>query len=247
MENKSIRIIARRVQPEYEERYLKWTLEVYYPLLITIPEFEEISFYQTIRKNPEYANCLSILQYPDLDAQLKVRTNKKYLDIAKDLEAVWVSRMENVWFAPYEQTMSFNKEDDNPGAKPFSESTNLPLIHLEGYSLSNEEQEEFETWFNKWGKQVYVPLLMKSTGLKKFVQCKLVDLTTAGLNNYQITRTVKYPSILSIMTFDDIESFQKYESSLELAAYNGALQTLFPFSIKCQWYVQYQLVKSWRK
>ena len=49
------------------------------------------------------------------------------------------------------------------------------------------------------------------------------------------------------MYFGDIKSFETYAKSAALVAFNKALRTVFPYGLNYKWYVEYQLVKSWRK
>jgi len=129
-----------------------------------------------------------------------------------------------------------------------SEVENSPVIHLEGYALSDTEQKRYDTWFNKYGREVFIPLLMKSTGLIDYRRYRFIDVPSTGLSDIQTPkRSVEYPPYLSILTFANIKTFESYEASLELAAFKSAIQGQFPLGLNYKWYVQYQLTQSWRK
>ena len=243
-----IRIVARRFQPEYEERQLKWFLEAYAPLFITVPGYEEIEHYHIFKENPQYNKNLTIYHFENWSQQLKTRSDQRVKDISKDVETTWASRSETVWYVHYAQIASFKKDLTNPGGNSVPESKNSRIIHLEGYTFPNPEQETFDTWFNKLGKELFIPLLMKSTDLREYAQYRLIEDTWKGVGDvYRTKRPVEYPTYLSILTFDNINSFENYEKSLELAAFRYALNLTFPGVLDYKWYVQYQLIKSFRK
>jgi hypothetical protein len=244
----TIRINARRVQPEYEEKFFNWSLEAYYPLLITIPEIEEVDFYHIVKENPQYVKTFSINHYKNRSDQMKFRRDQRFRDVQKDLEATFGNRSEEVWFVAYEQIASFKNGSTTIAGKRIFEVENAPIMHLEGYAFSVPEQERFDTWFNKWGQEVFIPLIMRLPGLKEYIRYKLIDVEFTGLSDiYRTKRPVEYPPYLSIITFENIKAFENYEQSLELGAFKSALQAPFPLGLNYQWYVQYRLMRSWRK
>jgi hypothetical protein len=156
MENATtIRIIAHKIQPDYEERLLNWVLEVYYPLQIAIPGYEQIDFYRIVRENPQYTKFLTIAHYTNRSAQLKVRGDQRWKDTTKDT-ATWADRSEYVWFVPYELISSIQKDSTKQDGKTISSSEDATIIQIEGYSFLNQQQERYDSWFNKWGREVYV-------------------------------------------------------------------------------------------
>jgi hypothetical protein len=249
MENAPIiRITARRIQPEYEERFLNWSLGAYHPLLITVPGFEQIDDYRIVKENPQYTKTLTLFHYRNRAEQLKPRGDQRFLDVQKDTEITWASRSELIWMSSYQEISIFKENSVTAEKKALSKDENAPVIHLEGYAFSNPEQERYDTWFNKWGREVFIPLIMRLPGLKEYTRYKLIDVDSTGLSNFNRTKhPVEYPPRLSILTFENIKAFENYENSLELAAFKSALQAPFPLGLNYQWYVQYQLVKSWRK
>jgi hypothetical protein len=249
MENPVIRIWGMKVQSEYENKWHDWQLGAYTPLWMNIPEVQGDDFYRIAIERPEYNKYLSIFHYKDRNGPIKIRTDKRFIDIQNDMTKTWSNKIEVSWRAGYEQIIKYTKHSDisNVNSKPGLASS--ALIHLEGFSFSNpENQEKYDTWFEKWGTEVFVPLLMKSTGLNEYTRYGLIDITAAGLNEINTPkREAAYPTRLSILGFDSLQAFKDYENSMELAAFRSALQTLFPLGLDCQWYVQYQLEKSFRK
>jgi hypothetical protein len=244
-----IRIQGIKIQREVEERVLKWRLEVYFPLLITIPGYEEIHWYQRIKGGPEYPKNLAIFHYTNRRSPVEVRSDQKWKDIQKDAETTWgSSRFENTWFPAYEQISSFNKDLTNQSRSLVTETEKPLIIHLEGYAFSNLEQEKYDTWFDKSGEEAFIPLLMRLLGLIEYNRYKLIDVDPTGLTTIQIEKhPIEYPPRLSILTFDNFRSFENYENSVEHTAFERAVEAPFPLGLNYQWYVQYQLMQSWRK
>jgi hypothetical protein len=242
-----IRIQTLKIQPEYEQRFLNWTLEAYCPLLISLPGTPEINFYRIVKENPLYTRYFWIYHYINRQAPVAVRSDQKWKDIVKDIETTWSSRIEMVWFPAYEQIASIKKEQLNPVSTPFTESKQSPVIHLEGYAFSSNEAEKYDNWFDKAGPEVFIPLLLRLPGFREYTRYKLIDIDPTGLTVQRTKRPVEYPPRLSILTFDDMDVFENYEKSLELAAFKYALQAPFPPGLNYQWYVQYQLERSYRK
>jgi hypothetical protein len=88
---------------------------------------------------------------------------------------------------------------------------------------------------------------MRLPGLREYTRYKLIDVDPKGLTFQTTKRPIEYPPRFSILTFDNVKAFENYERSLELAAFNRAIEVLFPFGLNYQCYVQYRLIRSWRK
>jgi hypothetical protein len=244
----TIRIISRRLQPEYDEKYHQWLLGAYYPLLINVPGFEQIAHYRIVKENPQYNRQLGIFHYKNREDQLKPRSDQRLIDVQKDAETTFGGRYELLWFVAYQQIANYKRDTPKTATNEMPEVEDSPVIHLEGYYFSNPEQERYDTWFSKWGQEVFIPLMIRLPGLKEYIRYKLIDPGLTGLLDFNHSkRPIEYPTCLSIITFENIKAFENYESSLELAAFKSAVQAPFPLGLNYQWYVQYQLVKSWRK
>ena len=246
----TIRIGAVRVQPEYEERYYKWFLEVYTPLLIKVPGVQGWDFYQILKENPQYPRRIFIPSYASRTEQVSIRGNPILIDVTRDINTTWSSRSESIWYPCYELIKNFRNKDGSSGGTASLKVENAPIMHMEGYSLLSEDKEKFETWFSKWGYELYIPWLMKSPGLIEYAHYRLidVDLTTApGRPYFSPKRPVEYPPYLSILHFENIEAYEHYEKSIELAGFRDHVKTPFPGGLDFKWYVQYQLIKSFRK
>jgi len=249
MENApTIRLIATRTQPEYAERLHNWMTEVYYPLMITVPGYQRFDHYQILKVNPQYERTLGINYHANRSEMLKVRSDPKAIDVLRDINTTWASRSEIVWFAAYQLIRNFSGEETGSKESAVLSVEKAPIMHLEGYALSHNDEEKYETWFKKWGYELYVPWLMKLPGLKEYSLYRLINVELTGLPDYYKTkRAVEYPLHLSILHFENVSAYERYEKSIELAGFREALKVPFPMGLDFKWYVQYQLEKSWRK
>jgi hypothetical protein len=68
-----------------------------------------------------------------------------------------------IWYAAYELIMNFRQEKTDSGNTGLLKVENAPIMHIEGYSLSQGDEEKLETWFSKWGSELYIPLLSLGT------------------------------------------------------------------------------------
>ena len=189
---------------------------------------------------------MTIFYYNSLDSPDNFSKSKEYAAFTKDLLTTWQkARAEVFWRARYRQRADFNGTPEASPGKIKASGSGPAVVLLEGYSVSPEVEEKYQTWFARWGYQVYLPLIMKLPGLKRCVQYEFTPINIT--DGVAPIRSVEYPQYLNILTFDDLDSFEKYEKSLELSAFKGALQALLPVGLEHKWYVQYQLMKSWRK
>ncbi len=248
MENRpTITIQAIRVKPEYDERHRKWRIEVYHPLLMTVPEYKGIDSYQVVKENPQYQRYLQINYYANRDDLLKSRSNPKLIDVTRDFNTTWASRSEMIWYAAYEQIRDFRNEEANARETTLLKVEKTPIMQIEGYSLSPDDREKYETWFAKWGYELYIPLLMRLPGLKEYSWYRSTHVELSELPAYKTKRPVEYPPFLSILHFENIEAYENYEKSIELAGFRDAMRNILPGGLDFKWYVHYQLIKSFRK
>jgi heme-degrading monooxygenase HmoA len=91
---------------------------------------------------------------------------------------------------------------------------------------------EAEDAFNKWYDQVHIPLLFKFKGLKKATRYK-APYKEEG-----------YPTYFTVFEFEDLDAYQKYEKSPELAAARKEMdQTWKNGGWERMWRVQYEEMK----
>jgi hypothetical protein len=68
-----------------------------------------------------------------------------------------------------------------------------------------------------------------------------------GLRRRQDIREKEYPKYLSLIHFANIEAYEIFAKSPELATMQKSMRSVFPGGLNYKWDAQYQLIKSWRK
>jgi hypothetical protein len=229
--------------PEIWERYTKWNEEVYAPLLIKYPTRKGIDTYQIVRENPLYPFRLGIHHHENLTSQQNARKTAEQIAITQD-SASWEKRnvIDQLWSAVYQLVRSFRSEQGLPGDKPDTRIQNAPVMHLEAYRLSLEDQDKYNKWFAEYGMNIFIPLFMKQPGIKGYDY-----YTYSGIQVRNDARETEYLAYLSVIYFENMQSFDKYENSPELTTFHKTLRNVFPRGVNYRWYVQYQLAFSLRK
>ena len=233
---------APGVEDEIVQRYHKWIVEVYNPMMMKISGVTGSDRYTIIHKSPEYPSFGTVRHYENVIAYenyLKIPERKA---VSEDLNS-WVRRgvREGVWSVAYELANSFRAGTASPAGRKDTRIENAPFMHLEACRMTPEEQEKYNKWFNEYGR-VFIPLFMKTGGLKGYDYLKKSSFSPAAQ-----ARETEYPSYLSILYFEDQKAFEHFEESPEQVSFQSALRNIFPLGVNYKWYVQYQLTQSWRK
>jgi len=234
---------APGADPEVFQRYLKWREEVYGPMLIKIPEVKELDNNEIIRDSLEYPHYGSILHWENLQAREMHLKTTEAKAVNDELNA-WVKRgiRETIWSKTYMLIKSFRSGKAYSASQRDTRIDNAPIVSLEAFRLSDEEQEKYFNWFNEFGCSSFVPLFMKLPGLKGYDWYQ-----ATGLPPSLDLREHEYPKYLSMIYFENIQAFENFVESSELAAFLKMMGSVFPYGLNYKWYVQYQLTKSWRK
>lgn len=226
--------------PEIEERYNNWYNEVYVPeLLIKMEGVKERRRYKSIERSASYPQYFGISYYENERSLVNTIESRERRIYDSDRDTTFAGKFEIIWRAQYELVKSINKEPTSATADP---GADRPVIHVEAYKMPSEEQEKYIIWLSRFGYDVYLPLLMKSSGLLEYDHYKLIK------RDMKTTVPVKDPDnppYLSLFYFRNIEDYQQFKNSTELAAFRERIQS--GFQAETKWSVGYQLVKSWRK
>jgi antibiotic biosynthesis monooxygenase (ABM) superfamily enzyme len=234
--------LAPGTDDEIVRRYFKWVDEVYNPMLMKLTGVTGSERYTIIHKNPEYPSYGMVRHFENVVASNNSLQSPERIAVIDDVNS-WVQRgvRQGVWTANYGLVAGFRAGTTAMGSKKDTRIENAPIMHLEAYRMSLEEQEKYNKWFNELGGRVFVPLFMKTCGLKGYDYMKF---SSPGGSQ---ARETEYPAYLSILYFEDIKTFEHFEESAELVSFQSALCNVFPLGLNYKWYVQYQLLKSWRK
>jgi hypothetical protein len=229
--------------PALWERYQKWLTEVNIPIRLKNPGVTGVDFYHIIEERPEYPSRIITIHFDSVKAVEDDRENPNLLALANDL-STWTSRrvLSALWSVRYVLRRGFRSKPVDTGVKEETKIENAPFMHIEAYHLPPEERDKYTRWMNDYAFNSFVPLFLRLPGLKGY-DCYQSTSTKSVVQ----TREWEYPGFLSILYFDQKKSFDDYTKSPELLAFQKAIYNVFPNGLNLKWYVQYQLVKSWRK
>jgi hypothetical protein len=229
---------------EVYKRFQKWGLEVYAPLNLKIPEVLGQDDYEIMRENREYPLRIHLPHYKNIKDWSAYYPSSIGTDISKELKS-WHERgiSETIWSAAYALIKSFRSNSSSPSWQETTMIDKAPIMYLEAYRTSPEDQEKYYKWFNENVCNILMPLLLKMPGLMGYDWYQDTGLRRVT----QDIRESRYPKYLSIIYFENFKAYEDYEKSPELVAVQKSMRSVFTSGLNLKWYVQYQLVKSWRK
>jgi hypothetical protein len=235
---------GRNVSDDLRERYQNWMFEAYIPILLKIPGLLAVEYYRIVKQNPLYGSLLGLYHYNYglVPAGQKRDENPDWNAVMED-QAKTFSRVETIWSKHYFLQRRFTKP-----ANRDAKAVNVQVIHIEAFKISSDEQEKYNTWFVKWAYRVYIPVLMMLPGLIGYDHYQQYERDVTRL--HQLTGkpvVTEYPRHLSVLHFENLEAFENYENSPGLVAFKRALSLEVSSNLVPEWYVQYQLMRSWRK
>jgi hypothetical protein len=236
-----IRLFGYNVPPEIEEKYNNWTTEVYLPNLVKRTPVNEIDRYHIIKKDPAYPDYFNLWHINNVENYYKAQESAFLTDVRKDV-GITFSKIEYVWDAFYYLMRSFRNSQSSRKEKEVTTIEDAPFVIIETFRLTPEEEAKYAEWCVRYANRIYIPLLMKIPGVKGYDRYR-----NAGLPAFYKARESNYPSYLHILYFENEKAFEEYGKSPELASYKKALKSDISDSLVPQWYVQYQLIKSFRK
>ena len=211
------------------------------PLQMKIPEVTGYDSYQITRENPDYGIRAAIIHYKNLRDWKAARETSEGKAIMGEIES-WRERgvRDQIWSAAYALIKSFRSKPVFSSDNQDTRIENAPIMHLEAYRLSAEEQEKYLKWFNDFGCTVFMPLFLKLPGLAGYDWYKDTGLRTRP-------GQWEYPEYLSIIYFENLKAYEDFVKSPELAGFQKSIRSVIPRRLGYIWYVQYQLTHSLRK
>jgi len=236
-----IRLFGYNVPPEIEEKYNNWTTEVYLPNLVKRTPVNEIDRYHIIKKDTAYPDYFNLWHIDNVENYYKALESPFLTDVRKDVDITFNKR-EVVWDALYYPMRSFRHSRSSIKEREVTTIENASFVLIEAFRLTPEEEVKYAEWCVRYANRIYIPLLMKIPGVKGYDRYRI-----AGLPAFYKPRESKYPSYLQILYFENEKAFEECEKSPELASYKKAMKSDISDGLVPQWYVQYQLVKSFRK
>jgi hypothetical protein len=227
---------------EIWDRYKKWSEEVYAPLRMKIPMVKALEHYFSWNNSPQYPLYGTITHYENLKAAEEYDKTTEGKAIQGEI-ASWARReiVDYFWRVRYQLMKKFGNEKISILTEDAT-GNNAPVIHMEAYSFSREQEGKYGTWLNDFGFSLFIPLCTRIPGLLKYECYRCFDT-----HGFAGTRENNYPMYLSIIHFENQKAFESFEQSAENVVMLNALRKVFPNMPVYKWYVQYQLIKSWRK
>jgi heme-degrading monooxygenase HmoA len=235
--------IAPGANADVVERYKKWRAEVYIPLNLKSEGVTGSDQYRLIHETPEYPQVGGITHRQNMGLWKAATDNQLVSDVQNEY-IVWEKRgiIESIWSAAYQLIKGFRSGQASLDERLDTHIDNAPIMHLEAYRLSADNQEKYYNWFSESGCKIFIPLFMNLPGLKGYDWYKFT-----GLMRSREVRVQNYPAYLSVVYFDNIDSFNNFEKSREQTAFQKALRAVFPRGPEYEWYVQYEFTNTWRK
>jgi hypothetical protein len=238
--------LARRypgAETEVWERFRKWQHEVYGSVIMRVPQRKGVDYYQNVDESVLFPDVLGIIHYENYSGWEEARKNPEAQAISNENRSWMKRRIINfTWSAVYQLVKSYRSESSNSVERPDTRIENAPILHLEAYKITTVDSEKYNKWFSDYCSSVFIPLFIKQAGLKGYDFFKY-----NGVSVFHNAFEKEYPAYFSAIYFENIQVFKNFEKSNELAVCKRTLFDLFPEGLKGEWYVQYQLTKSWRK
>jgi hypothetical protein len=243
-----IQILGYNLPPEIEEKYNNWTNEVYLPNLVKLTPVNEVDRYRIVKKDPSYPDYFALWNFNNMESVYNLRGTPFFADLFKDMNITF-NKVEFLWSAHYQPMRSFGNSQGSMNWREETTIENAPFIHLEAFRLTAETEAKYVEWSIRYANQIYIPLLMKVPGIKGYDRYRISGTkppNAARIANYTNLES-NYPSYLQVLYFENEKAFENYENSPELASVKRAMKSDISDNLVHQWYVQYQLIKSFRK
>jgi len=221
-----ISIIGSRCRPDEEVKFNRWYSDVHIPMLLKYEGLTAVERYKVLTETPEYPTYWAIYHYDNLRAYDDRQKSPSLLaEVQKDMKATWPNGLDIRWRVSYLE----HKKWSTSRAVSLSPNT---VIHVVGV---NGPAPEKDAEFNEWYDNTHVPWLMK-TG------------TIAESIRYRITQESKdYPAYLAVYYFENPKAFEAFSNHPERLAAIKELDEHWPNGIGRMWWVQYQLIKGWKR
>ena len=123
----------------------------------------------------------------------------------------------------------------------------MPIINVVGTTCPPEMEERFRKWYD----EKHIPELMNYKGLKKVTRYNIVGAAKGvpGVNLLSVkVGGQEYPKFLTIYEFDDLQAFEGYDNSPDMAtARKDWFKVKEEIGAEIVWRVQFESVKVWQR
>jgi hypothetical protein len=230
------------VDPVTWDRFTTWVEEGYPPLMMRWPARNGIDVYQAVRETPLFPLICVINHHASLTSLQEAAKRPEMMAIYQDM-AEWGKRnVPDGWGAAnYALKRGFRRDASLPGDRPDTRVAGAQFLHIEAIDFSPEDRDKYHRWIEDYGASI-IPLFFKP-GMLGYDYYQYLGSQARHFN----LRPVDWPAYLTLMYFENAESFAIFEQSPERVTFNKTLRNIFPLRLNYRWYVQYRLDKSVRK
>ena len=224
------------------EAYNKRLAETNVHFLLTEPSWRQLYRYQIIHETPGYPTFVTIWHFENFEVCKESILGPVRKENLRDVQYLLKKFGGGfVWYTVYEIEKSFcSKPIPVPSGAEDTRIEGASVVHFEALKLTPEQNDRYNRWFEKWGYDLFVPLIMKTPGLIAYDRFKW----TGWKGDYADAREIDYPANLSLLYFENIKAFEDYEKSLEVAAFRKVQANDFPEGLRYWYYAQFELKGS---
>jgi hypothetical protein len=244
MENRPVISFTGRTAPaDIEEKWTMWREGAYIPLYLKAPGVRCIDTYKIIRKTHDLPDYIFIFHGDNFENfKKRQETNQEVAAIDRDMNITFRT-VEQFWRNVYELIRSFR---NNGAAVKSMESIvdDAQVISIEGYKLPANEYDKYESWFIKWASRIYVPMLLRVSGVKACNFFRLLDYKSPNWANDPVIEK-DMPRYMSVTYYDNLKLAEDFRQSLDYIAFRRNMELEFA-SLKTVWDTEYQLFSSHR-
>jgi hypothetical protein len=213
--------------PDDAEKFAKWGAAAYTPMMMSTKSVFGIENHRIIEKNPNYPEVSPFMFYRTIEDYENAMHSTEFTAYLKDIEATWGGKFERVWNSLYVLVKRMSSDVPLDKNANYLEQ-NAPIVLLSGVGLSPNDWDKYDAWFNDWGYSIYVPALLRVQGVIEYSRWWLTNIRRISPPKPALTEDPKYPQDLSLIYFENMNSYQKFESSREYAAFRKSLSAEFP-------------------
>jgi hypothetical protein len=243
MENAPIiNLVAMSITPEAGERYDKWWDAAYGPMYVKNVGARAIDRYRIVRKNLELPGTITVFHHENLNRLQERAANPDRRALVND-QQTWP--IDWYWMGVYRLMRSFRCPGFTSGNMQDTIVDGVPVMYIEGYKLPPESNEKYAAWFARSASRLYIPMLLKDTGVKCINCFRLLDYKMPLCENVHMLEP-ELPPFMSIAYFENLKDFEEYKGGVEYAIFKRSLDVEFSGNLKTVWSTEYQLLKSYR-
>jgi hypothetical protein len=228
--------------PDDAGNFAKWGAGAYTPMMMSLKSMLGTEAHRLVEKSPNYPESVPFMYFRNIEDYENVMHSPEWTAYLKDIEATWGGKFERVWNSLYVLVKRMKNEALTFDKNANYLEQNAPVVLLSGVGLSPNDWEKYDSWFNDWGYSIYIPALLRVPGVVEYSRWWLTNIRRMSPPKPGLTEDPKYPQDLSIIYFENLRGYQKFESSREYAAFRKALAAEFPDGLTYRWNVTYRLI-----